>query len=331
VAEPTTVNIGLIIPNTGDLAGTWGSAAVNPDFSAIDGLLGGVQTISVSNVNVVLTSPAGFTPTPGGGPTQAQNAVIKFTGALTGAVQVTLPVPGFYIIDNSTSGNFVLSLRALGAGAVIGVDQGEVIHVYNDGSNVKFVNFPRIGQEEMWDGYTAMPAWVTACTNAPYLLCDGSVYNISAFPVLGNRLLGQFGGNGITTFGVPDRRGRMALPYDGTGTRITAAGCGINGQTLGASQDKQTNVLVTTNLPPYSPSGTITNGKVTLSSPASIQGGPGTNSTGGGVVGATLVASSVVFSQAASTFAGDAQGGTSAPVNNVQPAIVTGIAVIRAA
>lgn len=43
-------------------------------------------------------------------------------------------------------------------------------------------------------------------TSAPdgYLLCDGTVYNISDFPDLGGLLLGTWGGNGTTTFGVPD-------------------------------------------------------------------------------------------------------------------------------
>jgi hypothetical protein len=123
VTEPTTVNGGLIIPNTGDLPGTWGSNALNPDFIALDGTLWGVTTISASNSSIVLTSPSGFTPTPSAGPTQAQNAVLKFTGVLTGNVQVTLPIPGYYIIDNQTTGAFVLSFRAIGSGQVIAVDQ----------------------------------------------------------------------------------------------------------------------------------------------------------------------------------------------------------------
>ena len=76
---PQTVNGGLFIPGNGDLPGLWGSNAINPDMVAIDGTLWGVTTISASNAPIVLTSPAGFTPTPDAGPTQAQNAVLKFT------------------------------------------------------------------------------------------------------------------------------------------------------------------------------------------------------------------------------------------------------------
>jgi Phage Tail Collar Domain len=235
----TTVNSGLITPGTGELVGLWGSNALNPNFVSIDGLFGGVTTISASNAPIVLTSPSGFTPTPSAGPTQAQNAVLEFTGTLTANVQVTLPIPGYYIINNQTTGAFVLSFRAIGSDQVIAVDQQVDVHIYNNGTNVRFVNLGRIGATEMWAGLSALPGWVTACTQQPYLLCDGTVYNFTAYPALAQRLGGAFGGNGISTFAVPDSRGRLQLPYDGTGTRITTAGSGINGQTIGAGGGQQ--------------------------------------------------------------------------------------------
>jgi microcystin-dependent protein len=252
MSEPTTVNVGLIVPNTGDLVGVWGSNAINPDLLALDGFLGGVQIVSASNAPITLTSPSGFTPTPSGGPTQAQNLVLSCMGTLTANVQVTLPIPGSYIVENFTTGNFVLSFAAAGSGRVVAVDQGEEVRIYNNGTNVRFVNLGRIGHTEIWAGLSAMPAWVGACTVPPYLLCDGSVYNFSTYPYLGARLLGAFGGNGITTFGVPDLRGRVPLAYDGTGIRITAAGCGLNGQTLGAALDEQTLALAASQIPALS-------------------------------------------------------------------------------
>jgi hypothetical protein len=89
-------------------------------------------------------------------------------------------------------------------------------------------------------GVSAVPSWITACTIKPFLLSDGTVYNFSSYAALGNLYKGSFGGNGITTFGVQDLQGRVPLAYDGTGTRITTAGCGINGQTLGAAGGNQT-------------------------------------------------------------------------------------------
>lgn len=335
MADPTTSNVLLAVPTRGSDPGTW-DLPVNSNTTAGDGYFGGVQGISVSNASFSLTAPAGVV-TPSAGPTQAQNAVIKFSGTVTALVIVTLPLPGYYIIDNSatiySSNSVVMNLRAVGAGATIGIESGSVRHVYNDGTNVKFVNLPSIGNLEIWTGYSAMPLWVTNCTNLPYLLCDGTVYNIVTYPILGARLGSTFGGNGTTTFGVPDLRGRVPLPYDGTGTRITVAGCGINGQILGASQDKQTNVLITGNLPPYTPAGTIASvinygGGLQLGS-AIIT--PGANvGVGGSATGGTTIAlnGNLLVN---STFTGTAAPGqTSNPVNNVQPAQVTGISVIRA-
>ena len=336
MTEPTTVNVGLIIPNTGDLPGTWSTGALNPDFVAIDGYHGGIQIISVSNAPITLTSPAGFTPTPGGGPTQAQNAVLRFTGALTANVQVTLPLPGPISIENLTTGAFVLSFRAIGSGQVIAIDQGRIQTIYNDGTNVRFVNLSgEIGETKIWAGRSAMPAWVTACTVPPYLLCDGTIYNASTYPYLFAILGGQFGGNGISTFGVPDLRGRVPLPYDGTGTRITTGGCGLNGQTIGAALDEQTVTLERSDLPNVSPTFTGTQQTWSLNSASARVwfAEAGTTLLGSGNFSANSLDSSSL--NVTVTPAGTVQslngGVTQTNVANVPPSQVTGIAVIRAA
>jgi microcystin-dependent protein len=162
------------------------------------------------------------------------------SGALTGNVQVTLPLPGEYTVQNLTTGNFVVTFAAASAGNVVSTPSGSIMHVWNDGTNVWLVKPQIPGALTFLGGITAVPAWISACTIAPFLLCDGSIYNFSTYPALGNLYLGNFGGNGATTFGVQDLRGRVPLAYDGTGTRITTAGSGINGQTMGAAGGNQT-------------------------------------------------------------------------------------------
>ena len=77
---------------------------------------------------------------------------------------------------------------------------------------------------------------VTAPAN--YLACDGTVYNISDYPELANYFYQQFGsknkfgGDGTTTFAVPDLRGEFLR---GTGTN-SHSGNG-NGATVGTHQD----------------------------------------------------------------------------------------------
>ena len=334
MVNPTTVNVGLVVPNTGADVDLWGANDLNPDFIALDGLIAGVQTIGVTNVPVTLTSPAGFVPTPGGGPTQSQNRVLRFTGVMTGNVTITLPIPGSYIIENLTTGAFVLSFRGVTATEVLAVDQGNTTEVYNDGANVRFVGLGNVGAMEMWAGLSAVPAWVTACTKPPYLLCNGSVHNFTESAALGARLTNKFGGNGVTTFGVPDMQGRVPLAYDGTGARITAAGCGLNGQTIGAALDQQTQTLTAAQIPahthgvtdnghqhqtgpgsPYRAANSAININTAGATPVLVDGGIYLNllSTGINITGISINANT--------------GGGGAHP--NVQPSIVTGIWVIK--
>jgi len=49
-----------------------------------------------------------------------------------------------------------------------------------------------------------------------WLICDGTVYQISAYPLLGNMLKGQYGGDGTTTFGVPNIGGKCVIGSNAT-------------------------------------------------------------------------------------------------------------------
>lgn len=245
-----TANTGLVVDPTGSNVGTWADNVTNVDYIAIDGFIGGVQSVSLSNVPVTLSAPATFTATPGGGPYQSQNRVLRFTGTLTADVTVTLPMPASYIVENLTTGAFDVTLRgATAATEVIAIPQGESVEIYNDGSRVRFMGLGRMGEMSHWAGLTSMPSWVGKCTVKPYLMCDDTVYNVSDYPYLGARFLGKFGGNGVTTFANPDMRGRVPLAYDGSANRITTAGCGIDGDTIGSAGGSQNITLAANQIP----------------------------------------------------------------------------------
>ncbi len=341
MADPLTLNVGMSIPTRGSDVGVW-DVPVNGDFVALDGFQGGVQTIALSNLPVTLTVPAGFTATPSAGPTQAQNAVLRLTGVQTGNVTITLPMPGYYIVENLCTGNvgWVVVLQAATATQVIAIDRGMCQHVYNDGSNVRFVNLGATGQMEFWAGYSSIPAWVSNCTIPPYVLCDGGTYTYATYPALGNRLGATFGGNGVTTFGVPDLRGRVPLAYDGTGVRITPGISGINGQSMGSAADNQGITLNANQIPTITSAGTNTininnNGQVGIAATSSPGNISATNaatqpgavvpfSTAGNWSGSiSLNTANNIFVQSNNT------GGQSH--SNVQPSQVAGIWVIRAA
>lgn len=244
---PNTVNKFLNTPNTGDLPGAWGTTAVNFNMAALDGTLGGFATISLSSATTfALSLPTGASTslTPGAGPTQSQNALLKFTGPLTGNVVVQFTMPGFYIVHNAcTVGSFSIKLSpSAGTGNAIGAPPGQKTHVFYDGTDMDYVDMPHVGAAlDLHQSGTTIPAWISVCTVQPYLLKDGSIYNISSYPQLGAQLGSAFGGNGATTFGVPDELSRLRLPVDTSGSkgRVTAAGSGVNGTTMGAAGGDQ--------------------------------------------------------------------------------------------
>jgi microcystin-dependent protein len=246
MSEPTTVNVGLIIPNTGDLVAAWGTSAVNPNMTAIDGLLGGLVTLSLSVATTIALTASSAVLTPSPGPFQQQNALIRLTGTLGGNAVLQFTRPGFYIVENNcTVGTFYVQLApASGGGNSIGAPPGRKTHVFYDGTSLDFVDRPDVGTAYDLHGVSALPSWMTACTVLPYLIKDGTIYNTTSYPQLGALLGSSFGGNGVSTFGVPDERARARIAVDtntngGYTNRLTAAISGVIGTTMGAAGGDQ--------------------------------------------------------------------------------------------
>ena len=242
---PVTTNRSFCVPNTGDLTGAWGTTAVNPNFSYLDTILGGVTTLTPSGATTITLSIPPTTGTSAGANYQSNNALIKFTGTLSGNATINFTLPGYYIVHNtcgSATSYYIKLAPSAGTGNAISAPPGRKTHVFYDGTDMDFVDMPEVGSALDLHGVTSTPVWMSACTVWPYLVKDGSVYNVSAYPQLGAVLGSTFGGNGASTFGVPDERARARVALDtlsiATGTyagRITAAGSGVNGTTLGAA------------------------------------------------------------------------------------------------
>ena len=92
--------------------------------------------------------------------------------------------------------------------------------------------------------------WGAAASIPPgSLLAYGQVLLIASYPALGALFGATFGGDGVTTFGMPDLRGRAAAGVDNMGgtaaNRLTSGGSGIAGSTLGAVGGAETHALIT--------------------------------------------------------------------------------------
>lgn len=134
-------------------------------------------------------------------------------------------------------------------------------------------------------------------------------------------------GNGTTTFGIGDMRGRVPAGKDDMGgsaaSRLTSTYFGTDATVLGAAGGNQSVQLVTTNLPPYTPSGTVTN--VSVTSTANFQNNLNGTDAGGLAAGGnnySRTSSGPVTSTGTASFNGQAQGGTSTPFRTTQPTLI---------
>jgi hypothetical protein len=101
----------------------------------------------------------------------------------------------------------------------------------------------------------------------------------------------------------------------------------ITGTAVGNVGGTDTKTLVTGNLPPYTPSGSVST-STTINNGTNIMQG-GASSQGGGLVNGSTVLVNITASSS-SSFSGNAQGGTSVPFGILQPSImVTQILVVE--
>lgn len=296
----TTTNIKLSTPAQGSNVDTWSSDPINNNSGILDNAFGSVTSKALTNVNVSLTA------------TEAQAAILRFSGTLTGNVTINVSaiIKSWYI-DNLTTGTFVVIISG-GSGNVVAAPQGESTQVYWDGTNCKFINLGRVGSYWDYAGAT-VPIWVTSCTVPPFLLCDGSSFSAGTYPYL-NTILGS------TT--LPDARGRNRIPLDGGTGRITTAGSGVDGATRFAAGGAQNVTLATADIPSHTHA--LTDPGHTHSG---IVGSTSTVVTASGSLGVPTGVSTIGSNTTGISISNTGGGGAH---NNVQPTFVGGITMILA-
>jgi hypothetical protein len=104
--------LGLALPTTGDLSGTWGTTVNDSITGLIDSAVAGTATLS-TDANVTLT-------TTNGSANQARQAILLCTGARTTLKTITAPAQSkAYVVINATTGGF--GVKVVGAGPTTGV------------------------------------------------------------------------------------------------------------------------------------------------------------------------------------------------------------------
>ncbi len=166
--------------------------------------------------------------------------------------------------------------------------------------------------------------WAATTPNSAFAFPAGQPISRTTYAALFSLIGTTYGaGDGSTTFNLPDKTGRVSVMKEVIATRLTTAGGGVDGATLGAanSGNNQNVALVTANLPAYTPAGNITNGAITVNANGSVVSN-GTQWSAPGTGNFAQFNATATASQAPSTFIGAPQGGTSAAFKIVQPTIV---------
>ena len=131
----TYTPLGVELQATGENAGTWGTKT-NTNLQLIEQISGGFTTQAVSD-----SGDTDLSVSDGSTGATLSHRVIEFTGSLTGARNVTIPidVQQFYILKNSTSGSQNVVFKYVsGSGDSVTVGPSAVKLVYataNDGTN----------------------------------------------------------------------------------------------------------------------------------------------------------------------------------------------------
>lgn len=125
-----TSNLRFTLPTTGEYPNTWGTEVNNGITSLADAAIAGYSSIAMADANYTLT-------TANGAADEARKMMLVMTGALTATRNVICPtsVTKLYVIKNSTTGGFAITLKTA-AGSGVSIPNGSTMVLMCDGTNV---------------------------------------------------------------------------------------------------------------------------------------------------------------------------------------------------
>ena len=130
MANSTSANLKLTVQATGENSGTWGQIT-NTNLLILEQAIGGYQEVGITSGATLTFS--------NGALSNGKNAVLKLTGTIGGAVNVTIPdsIEKTFIVDNATTGAYTVTFKTTSGSGVTwaAADKGTKM-IYSDGTNV---------------------------------------------------------------------------------------------------------------------------------------------------------------------------------------------------
>ena len=127
MASSYTTSLKIQQIGAGEQSGIWGSTT-NTNWNLIEQAVTGVASITMANSNYTLSSLNGVSD-------EARCMVIVASGTNSAVWQIVAPlVKKFYIVNNSTSGGYAVTIGGA-TGSIVSIPNGTVGQVYCDGTN----------------------------------------------------------------------------------------------------------------------------------------------------------------------------------------------------
>ena len=219
---PTLQSNSILFYNASTALISWGNGSVaNPIFLGN----GSGQATASSAVQLQATTPTGqlvaFNPTAS---TETQFPIVTAGGSTTnwGTIESIIPSQGLVYKNNS------------GTVSQLTGNQSQIVSFDANGNPVVVAGSTFVGG--IPSGAIIPFAYNVTSGNIPagWLLCDGSIYTVSAYPNLGALLANTYGGS-TGTFAVPNLKG---LFIRGAGTQ-TVSGTTYTSESIGTAQKDQ--------------------------------------------------------------------------------------------
>ena len=238
----TFTTLGIEKMATGENAGTWGDKT-NTNLDIVNTAIAGYveQSIAGSADTTALTI------TDGAATATLQNAVIKFTGTISGNQVVTIPdsIEKTFIIVNGTSGAFTVQVKTVsGTGVIFGVSEKSTKLLFSDGTNIVDAGFSGAldieGRELVLDadGDTSLTADTDDQIDIKIAGADDFRFTANTFTALsGSTFVGNLTGNASGTAATVTTAAQSNITSLGTLTTLTVDNIITNGSNIGHTSD----------------------------------------------------------------------------------------------